>query len=156
MAAGTSVYGDWLTTVALLVLLFRLTHSPFGPALYMLARVAPRIVGPFPGGALADRFGPARIAAGCAVCQGILTGAIVVFADLDVIWAIYVAVALAQLLRLSRTALLRRPDSSSHHARRARADPGHVLGAQQLEHTGVAGRRRASPRLGHAPGSDRS
>ena len=63
MAAGTSVYGDWLTTVALLVLLFRLTHSPFGPALYMLARVAPRLVGPFPGGALADRFGPARIAA---------------------------------------------------------------------------------------------
>jgi len=40
MAAGTSVYGDWLTTVALLVLLYRVTHSPFGPALYMLARVA--------------------------------------------------------------------------------------------------------------------
>lgn len=98
MAAGTSVYGDWLTTVALLVLLFRLTHSPFGPALYMLARVAPRVVGPFPGGALADRFGPARIAAACAVGQGILTAAIVAFADLDVIWAIYVAVALAQLL----------------------------------------------------------
>jgi MFS family permease len=98
MAAGTSVYGDWLTTVALLVLLFRLTHSPFGPALYMLARVAPRLVGPFPGGALADRLGPARIAAGCAVLQGILTAAIVVFADLDVIWAIYVAVALAQFL----------------------------------------------------------
>jgi hypothetical protein len=33
VAAGTSFYGDWLTTVALVVLLFRLTNnSPLGPA----------------------------------------------------------------------------------------------------------------------------
>ena len=42
IAAGTSSYGDWLTTVAMVVLLFRATHSPVGPALYMIARVAPR------------------------------------------------------------------------------------------------------------------
>jgi MFS family permease len=96
VAAGTSSYGDWLTTVALLVLLYRLTNSPIGPALYMLARVAPRVVGPFPGGALADRFGPARVAATCAGAQAVLTASIVVLADRDIVWGIYVAVALAQ------------------------------------------------------------
>jgi MFS family permease len=97
-AAGISFYGDWLTTVALVVLLYRLTHSPIGPTAYMLARVAPRLIGPFPGGALADRYGPARIAATCAVIQGLLTASIVVFADNELIWPIFVAVALAQFL----------------------------------------------------------
>jgi MFS family permease len=97
-AAGISFYGDWLTTVALVVLLFRLTHSPIGPAVYMLARVAPRLVGPFPGGALADRYGPARIAAACAVLQAVLTASIIVFAESRLIWPIFVVVALAQFL----------------------------------------------------------
>ena len=98
IAAGTSFYGDWLTTVALVVLLFRVTASPVGPALYILARVAPRVLGPLPGGALADRFGPARIAASCAALQALTTASIVVFAEGRVIWAIYVAVMVAQLL----------------------------------------------------------
>ncbi|MFI5286495.1 MAG: MFS transporter [Candidatus Dormibacteria bacterium] len=97
-AAGASSYGDWLTTVALVVLTFRLTHSPLGPAIYMLARVAPKVVGPFPGGVLADRFGPARIATLCAIGQGALTAAIVLFAQHGQVWQIYVAVALAQFL----------------------------------------------------------
>ena len=96
VAAGTSGYGDWLTTVALVVLLFRATQSPIGPAVYMIARVAPRLIGPFPGGALADRYGPALIAAGCAVVQGALTASIVVFAESNIIWPIFVVVALAQ------------------------------------------------------------
>jgi MFS family permease len=98
IAAGTSFYGDWLTTVALVVLLFRLTHSPVGPALYMLARVAPKVVGPFPGGALGDRFGPARIATLCGIGQGVLTAAIVLFAEQGAVWPIYGAVALSQFL----------------------------------------------------------
>jgi MFS family permease len=97
IAAGTSFYGDWLTTVALVVLLFRLTQSPLGPTVYMIARVAPRLIGPFPGGALADRYGPARIAAGCAAAQGVLTASIVVFAERGIVWPIFVAVACAQL-----------------------------------------------------------
>ncbi|MHB8489507.1 MAG: MFS transporter [Candidatus Dormibacteria bacterium] len=96
IATGTSSYGDWLTTVALVVLLFRATHSPLGPAIYMIARVAPRLIGPFPGGALADRYGPAPIAAGCAVVQGLLTASIVVFAESRIIWPIFVVVAFAQ------------------------------------------------------------
>jgi predicted MFS family arabinose efflux permease len=92
-----SSYGDWLTTVALVVLLLRVTQSPIGPAVYMIARVAPRLVGPFPGGALADRYGPARIAAGCAAVQAVLTASIVVFAEHRIVWPIFVAVACAQL-----------------------------------------------------------
>lgn len=98
IASGVSLYGDWLTTVALVVLLYRATGSPTAPALYMVARVAPRIFGPTPGGALADRYGPARVAATCSLLQGGLTALIVVFAYSHVIWAIYVAVMLAQFL----------------------------------------------------------
>ena len=63
-ASGISFYGDWLTTVALVVLLFRVTGSATGPALYILVRVAPRVLGPVPGGVLADRMGPVRITVG--------------------------------------------------------------------------------------------
>jgi MFS family permease len=98
LAAGTSFYGDWLTTVALVVLLFRITGSPVGPALYIVARSAPRVLGPLPGGALADRFGPARVAASCAALQAVITASIVVFAEQRLVWAIYVAVVAAQLL----------------------------------------------------------
>jgi len=80
------------------VLLFRVTGSPIGPALYILARVAPRVLGPLPGGALADRFGPARIAGLCAALQAVTTASIVVFAESGVVWAIYLAVMVAQLL----------------------------------------------------------
>jgi MFS family permease len=68
------------------------------PALYILARVAPRVLGPPPGGALADRYGPARVAAVCALLQAVITASIVVFATVHVVWAVYVAVAFAQLL----------------------------------------------------------
>jgi MFS family permease len=98
LAAGISYYGDWLTTVALVVLLFRLTGTATAPALYILARVAPRVLGPAPGGALADRFGPARLAALCGLAQGGLTAAIVVLAAAHLVWPIYLAVALAQFL----------------------------------------------------------
>ena len=98
VAAGTSFYGDWLTTVALVVLLFRLTQSPIGPALYVVARAAPRVLGPLPGGALADRFGPARVVAGCAALQAVVTASIVAAATYKIVWAIYVAVLISQFL----------------------------------------------------------
>ena len=66
VAAAVSTYGDWLTVVALAVLLFRLTHQAEAPAAYILARVAPRVLGPSPGGFMADRFGPGRVAGWCA------------------------------------------------------------------------------------------
>ena len=98
VAVGISFYGDWLTTVALVVLLYRTTGSATAPALYIVARVAPRVFGPAPGGGLADRFGPARIAAACSLFKAAFTALIVVFAHNRVVWAIYVAVACAQFL----------------------------------------------------------
>lgn len=95
-ASGISLYGDWLTTFALVVLLFRTTGSATGPALYMLARVAPRVVGPTPGGVLTDRFGPVRVATACLLIQAVLVAVLVLAADSNVIWAVYVLVAVAQ------------------------------------------------------------
>lgn len=97
-AAGVSFFGDWLTTFALLVLLFRITGSVTAPAIFMLLRVAPRVFGPAPGGSLADRFGPSRVAGTCAVAQGAITASIVVFAHLKFLPAIYAAVAVAQFI----------------------------------------------------------
>jgi MFS family permease len=98
VAAGISTYGDWLTVVALAVLLFQLTQQPEAPALYILARFAPRVLGPNLGGSLADRYGPSRVAGCSALGQCVLTGAIVVFANAGTIWAILVAVACAGFL----------------------------------------------------------
>ena len=95
-ASGISLYGDWLTTFALVVLLFRTTGSATGPALYMLARVAPRVVGPTPGGALTDRFGPVGVATTCLLIQAVLVAVLVVAAGDNVVWAVYVLVAFAQ------------------------------------------------------------
>jgi len=98
VAAGISTYGDWLTVVALAVLLFNLTHRPVAPALYILARFAPKVLGPTLGGTLADRYGPSLVAGCAALAQCVLTAAIVVFANSGTIWAILVAVACSGFL----------------------------------------------------------
>lgn len=95
-ASGISLYGDWLTTFALVVLLFRSTGSATGPALYMLARVAPRVVGPTPGGLLTDTFGPVRVATTCLLAQAVLVALLVVAGDHGVLWAVLLLVAVAQ------------------------------------------------------------
>jgi MFS family permease len=93
VAAGVSTYGDWLTVVALSVLMFDLTHRPEAPALYVLARLAPNVFGPTLGGSLADRYGPSRVAGWSALGQCVLTVAIVVLANTGTIWAVLTAVA---------------------------------------------------------------
>jgi MFS family permease len=90
-----SFYGDWLTTVALVVLLYRLV-GPAAPAGYMVARVLPRLLSGAPGGVLADRLPPHRLVAACALVQAALTLSIIGSARIGAVWAIYAAVALAQ------------------------------------------------------------
>lgn len=92
VAAGISMYGDWLTIVALAVVLFRLTHQAEAPALYILARLAPRVLGPMLGGSLADRYGPGRVAGWSALGQCALTTCVVFAAATGTIWAVLVAV----------------------------------------------------------------
>ncbi len=94
-AATLSYYGDWFTTVALVVLLYRLS-GPAAPAGYMLARVLPRLFSSGMGGVLADRFQPQQVVATCAVLQGLLTISIVPSAHMHAVWAVYGAVVLAQ------------------------------------------------------------
>jgi MFS family permease len=110
VAVTLSFYGDWLTTVALLVVLFESTHNPAAPAGYVLARVAPRVVGPWLGGGLADRLSPRRVMVTASTVQAIFTAALIVFNRGGVIWAIYAAVAIAQfagaLSRPSQGAIL--------------------------------------------------
>jgi MFS family permease len=105
-----SLYGDWLTTVALVVLLYELTGTPAGPAGYLLARVAPRVIGPWIGGSLADRLSPRRVMIMAGLIQGVLTASLVVADRAHSVWALYAAVAIAQfvgsLARPSQGALL--------------------------------------------------
>lgn len=110
VAVSLSFAGDWLTTVALVVVLFELTRNPAAPAAYVLVRVAPRVAGPWMGGGFADRFSPRAVMAGAAVAQGLLTASLVLSHRAAALWAIYPTVALAQFIgavsRPAQTALL--------------------------------------------------
>jgi predicted MFS family arabinose efflux permease len=110
VAVFLSLYGDWLTTVALLVVLFELTNNPAAPAGYMLVRVAPRVLGPWWGGRLADRLSPRVVMVTTSSLQAVVTVSLIGSHRAGLIWAIYLAVAVAQftgsLGRPSQGALL--------------------------------------------------
>ncbi|TMC50276.1 MAG: MFS transporter [Chloroflexi bacterium] len=97
-ATTISWYGDWFTTVGVLVALYRLTGSPVAPTGYMMARVAPRAAGALWGGPLADRLPASRLVASCALLQSSLTASIVACNHAGVVWGIFAAVALSQAL----------------------------------------------------------
>lgn len=109
-AVCLSLYGDWLSTVALLVVLFELTHTAAAPAGYMLVRVAPRAAVPWLGGHVADRFSPRRVMVATAIAQGLFTASLIASHRSGTVWSIYAAVGLAQLVgalgRPSQGALL--------------------------------------------------
>ena len=88
--------GDWLTTVAVAVALWALTHSLAAPALAILLRVAPRPVGSLLGGHLADRFGPLPTLAALNACRALLTGALALSLLAGAIPAVLVLLALSQ------------------------------------------------------------
>ncbi len=73
-------------------------------------RVAPRVIGPWIGGSLADRLSPRRVMIVAGLVQGLLTASLVVADRAHSVWALYAAVALAQfvgsLARPSQGALL--------------------------------------------------
>jgi Major Facilitator Superfamily len=106
-AATLSAYGDWFSTVALVVLLLDLTGSSAAPAGYMLARVVPRLAGAAAGGELADRHPAQLVAAALATLQCPLTASIIPAARHHLVVAVYAAVALSQLCgAAARPALL--------------------------------------------------
>jgi predicted MFS family arabinose efflux permease len=108
VAVFLSLYGDWLTTVALLVVLFQATHNPAAPAGYMLVRVAPRVMGPWLGGHLSDRISPRVVMVVTSTLQAFLTVSLIGSHRASLIWAIYLAVGAAQF-----TGALGRPSQGS-------------------------------------------
>jgi predicted MFS family arabinose efflux permease len=95
-AIALSLYGDWLTTVALVVVLFELTGNPAGPAAYVLVRVTPRLFGPWWGGRLADRVSPRRIMVLAAIVQAAATASLIVSVTQRSLGVVYAAVAVSQ------------------------------------------------------------
>lgn len=128
VALTVSVYGDWFTTMGVLLAVYALTHSPSAAALYMLVRIAPRAAGPSLGSRLTSRVDPARVMAGVALGQSALMGAAVIAASVNAVWLLLGAVACAQVLgsltRPAQTmliALLGKPSRLAERSGRAAA-----------------------------------
>lgn len=97
VAIGISLYGYTFAMVAIMVLLLQVTGSAAAAAAYLVVRSVPRALGARPGGSLADRFGPHRVAALCGVAQAVSTALVMGAGAARQAWLIYVAVALAGL-----------------------------------------------------------
>ena len=97
-AVATSFYGDWFTTVALLVAVYQLSPGPVAPALFTLVRLAPRLVASTPGGHLADRVNPGLLTALTSAVQATATLALVAAVTAGSLPLIYVLVAVSSFL----------------------------------------------------------
>jgi MFS family permease len=96
---GVSAFGDWLTTFALAVVLYRETGSYAATAGYFLVRVAPRPLGAWLGGPLGDLVSPRLGILGAALAQGAITAALAIPLGLDrALWSVYVLAGLSQLV----------------------------------------------------------
>jgi MFS family permease len=96
---GVSAFGDWLTTFALAVVLYRDTGSYAATAGYFLVRVAPRPLGAWLGAPLGDLVSPRLAILGAALTQGAITAALAVPLYLDsALWSVYVLAGLSQLV----------------------------------------------------------
>jgi len=96
---GVSGFGDWLTTFALAVVLYRETGSYAATAGYFLVRVAPRPVGAWLGGPLGDLISPRLGILGAALTQGAITATLAIPLGLDrALWSVYVLAGLSQLV----------------------------------------------------------
>ncbi|HET9052252.1 MAG TPA: MFS transporter, partial [Candidatus Dormibacteraeota bacterium] len=93
-----SVYGGWLSTIALMVIAYRLTGSVAAPGALVVVRILARLVGAVPGGVLADRHGAGRAVALCAACQAAVCVTVVAALNAHIggLWLLYLATFVAQ------------------------------------------------------------
>jgi hypothetical protein len=98
LAQAVSEVGDWLTNVALILLLFRLLEHPAAAALVLLAKLVPRVLlYPF-GGLLADRLDRRWLMITADLARaGLAASLLLVRSPEQVGWAL-AATALAQVL----------------------------------------------------------
>ncbi|MGD1052615.1 MAG: MFS transporter [Candidatus Dormibacteria bacterium] len=129
---GVSAFGDWLTTFALAVVLYRETGSYAATAAYFLVRVAPRPLGAWLGGPFGDLISPRRGILAAALTQGLITAALAIPLGLDrALWAIYVLAGMSQLVGGSW-----QPLTAAVMARLGTGENRHTL---NLVYTGLSG-----------------
>jgi len=92
VAVGITLYGYAFGMVAIMVLVLEVTGSPAAAAACMVVRTAPRALCSRPGGSLADRFAPARLAALCCLAQAGATALVIAAGMAHQTWLIYLAI----------------------------------------------------------------
>jgi MFS family permease len=98
LAQAVSEVGNWLTNVALILLILRLTEHPAAAALVLLAKLIPRVLlYPF-GGVLADRLDRRRLMIAADGLRAGLALSLLLVQSADGLWWALTATALAQAL----------------------------------------------------------
>ncbi len=105
-AALVSFAGDWLTTLAVGVLIYEITGSTAAPAAFILVRSLPRLAGPFAGGTLADHLPASRALAAVFLGQAAVTVGLYEAASHRSATGLLVAVAVSQLVGSSARPML--------------------------------------------------
>ena len=93
-----SVFGDWFSTVAIMVVLYKLVGAA-GPGLYMIARVVPRFPGSITGALLAERWGIRRVSTWLVTLQFFSTGLLTIIflgGGRILLWTVLVLVVFSQ------------------------------------------------------------
>src|SRR5687767_8326341 len=98
LAQAVSEVGNWLTNVALILLILRLTGHPAAAALVLLAKLAPRVlIYPF-GGVLADRLDRRRLMIATDLARAGLALSLLLVQSVEGLWWALTATALMQAL----------------------------------------------------------
>jgi MFS family permease len=98
LAQAVSEVGDWLTNVALMLLLYQLLGHPGAAALVLLAKLLPRVVVyPF-SGLLADRLDRSRLMRWTCLVRAGLVLSLLLAQTPETVWWVLLATALSQAL----------------------------------------------------------
>jgi MFS family permease len=98
LAQAVSEVGNWLTSVALILLIVRLTEHPAAAAWVVLAKLVPRmLIYPF-GGVLADRLDRRQLMIATDLARAGLAVSLLLVQSVDGLWWALTATALAQAL----------------------------------------------------------
>ena len=98
LAQAVSEVGNWLTSVALILLIVRLTEHPAAAAWVVLAKLVPRmLIYPF-GGVLADRMDRRHLMIATDLARAGLAVSLLLVQSVDGLWWALTATALTQAL----------------------------------------------------------
>jgi hypothetical protein len=98
LAQSVSEIGNWLTNIALIVLVLQLTDHPAAAALILLTKLVPRVLVYPVGGVLADRFDRRWLMIAADLARAGLAASLLLARAPDQLWWVLTATALAQVL----------------------------------------------------------